>query len=285
MTCTEMDSSADLESMDQTETVELNSEERSILTEAANFFLFAQQRKGMVREADMKKIFARARSKVTQEEIYYRLKEYLKKVLGYEVIAVSNKRGTWLVAKNLLAHDEQNDNVSSNYLSTKEKMKEGFLNALLVFLYMAKNPASTTQVSESDLWKFITPPFIDTDEQQVRLQKNLRHTLPADLVDLKRLVGATPQAEFVWQGWIEYEKVPDANGTETIYYSWGPRAKCTVDRMVCAFQRAKILKFFCAISGDNPRQWKYHCKDANESSETAMKDNIISEQEQGPSHS
>lgn len=39
----------------------------------------------MVREADMKKIFARARSKVTQEEIYYRLKEYLKKVLGYEV--------------------------------------------------------------------------------------------------------------------------------------------------------------------------------------------------------
>uniref|UniRef100_F1L3E4 Melanoma-associated antigen D2 n=1 Tax=Ascaris suum TaxID=6253 RepID=F1L3E4_ASCSU len=217
----------------------------------------------MVREADMKKIFARARSKVTQEEIYYRLKEYLKKVLGYEVIAVSNKRGTWLVAKNLLAHDEQIDNASSNYLSTKEKMKEGFLNALLVFLYMAKNPASTTQVSESDLWKFI---------------KNLRHTLPADLVDLKRLVGATPQAEFVWQGWIEYEKVPDANGSETIYYSWGPRAKCTVDRM-------KILKFFCAISGDNPRQWKYHCKDANESSETAMKDNIISEQEQGPSHS
>uniref|UniRef100_A0A915AAD1 MAGE domain-containing protein n=1 Tax=Parascaris univalens TaxID=6257 RepID=A0A915AAD1_PARUN len=263
MTCTQADSSVELESMDQTDIVVLNSEERSILAEAANFFLFSQQRKGMVKEADLKKIFARAQSKVAQEEIYYRLKKYLKKVLGYEVVVVSNKRGTWLVAKNLLAYDKQVDDISNKYLSTEEKVKEGFLNALLLFLYMAKNPASATQVNESDLWKFI---------------ENLRHTLPPDLIDVKHLVGATPQAEFVSQGWIEYEKVPDANGTETIYYSWGPRAKCTVDRM-------KILKFFYAISGDNPGQWKYHCKDANESSGTAVKDNIISEHEQGPSHS
>ncbi|KHN74770.1 Melanoma-associated antigen G1 [Toxocara canis] len=242
---------------------ELTSKERAILAEAAQFFLFMQHKGGMVREADLKRIISKISSIDSQQLVLEILKERLKTLVGFEVVAVPSPQGNWLVAKDTLTFLEAAGDHPFNFTRQKEKLKGGFLNAVLMYLYMAKNPSSASGVPEEDLWQFI---------------KGLGESSFAGIGDPKSLIGANPGAEFVSQGWIEYKKTIQADGSEVVTYSWGPRS-VTIDRM-------KLLEEFCKIDSSDPRQWKDHWKDATESNGTTVvaNDNLVSESEQGCSH-
>ncbi|VDM47486.1 unnamed protein product [Toxocara canis] len=283
-----------------------------------------QHKGGMVREADLKRIISKISSIDSQQLVLEILKERLKTLVGFEVVAVPSPQGNWLVAKDTLTFLEAAGDHPFNFTRQKgkgnpqsvaapaqrhlervsgisyiqEKLKGGFLNAVLMYLYMAKNPSSASGVPEEDLWQFIVsfssdqnfwPIFVDLGPDRIWLKgfrasqdfdrgKGLGESSFAGIGDPKSLIGANPGAEFVSQGWIEYKKTIQADGSEVVTYSWGPRS-VTIDRM-------KLLEEFCKIDSSDPRQWKDHWKDATESNGTTVvaNDNLVSESEQGCSH-
>ncbi|VDK19615.1 unnamed protein product [Anisakis simplex] len=91
------------------------------------------------------------------------------------------------------------------------------------------------------------------------LQNQFEPAISESIGPVQSLIAPNHLAEFIWKGWIAFESEVLQDSTVANFYSWGPRAKATIDRM-------KLLEAFCRINGSECAQWKYHLQDATNAS-------------------
>ncbi|VDO27057.1 unnamed protein product [Onchocerca flexuosa] len=138
--------------------------------------------------------------------------------------------------------------INSNYLLKMlcifilncDKAKYGLLIAILMFIYMMHRPGSLNYtVSENSLKNFL---------KEMDITEN---SCFGNQVDLNKLFGAIPTAEFISQGWLAFTKEMDESGHDIITYEWGPRAKSFIDPIA-------ILRAYSTMDGSTLHHWRLH---------------------------
>uniref|UniRef100_A0A8R1TQ79 MAGE domain-containing protein n=1 Tax=Onchocerca volvulus TaxID=6282 RepID=A0A8R1TQ79_ONCVO len=155
------------------------------------------------------------------------------------VCKTKTSQGYRLYVKNTLKIQHETSDENSCY-SDEDKAKYGLLIAILMFIYMMHRPGSLNYtVSENSLKNFL---------KEMGITEN---SCFGNQVDLNKLFGASPTAEFISQGWLAFTKEMDESGHDIITYEWGPRAKSFIDPMA-------ILRAYSTMDGSTLHNWRLH---------------------------
>ncbi|VDK63792.1 unnamed protein product [Onchocerca ochengi] len=161
----------------------------------------------------------------------------LDEIIG--VCKTKTSQGYRLYVKNTLKIQHETSDENSCY-SDEDKAKYGLLIAILMFIYMMHRPGSLNYtVSENSLKNFL---------KEMGITEN---SCFGNQVDLNKLFGASPTAEFISQGWLAFTKEMDESGHDIITYEWGPRAKSFIDPMA-------ILRAYSTMDGSTLHNWRLH---------------------------
>ncbi|VDD90521.1 unnamed protein product [Enterobius vermicularis] len=202
---------------------------------AIHYLLLAQDKKhGLVKLSDLKKVFPKTYDKKTVIGILDEVVREMKDLFGIEVCVVDTGKGTFVLLKNEIDSGVPYLDSTVDSGDKLENAKKGVLLAVLMYIFMAKNP----EIPSSSVTSTAVSDFLET------LGLNNIQQL-----DLEKLISPKPTAEFITEGWIDFEKSSDRDGNESVFYSWGPRAKACVDPK-------KVFELFCAIDGGDPEEWK-----------------------------
>ncbi|MCP9263177.1 hypothetical protein DINM_006519 [Dirofilaria immitis] len=197
--------------------------------------------------------------------------DILDEIIGVKICKTKTSQGYRLYAKNALKIQHEISDENSCYsdevsvlllLSTNDKAKYGLLVAILMFIYVVNHPNSLSYVVSENLLKNFLKEMGITENSCFGKQ-----------ADLNKLLGATPTAEFISQGWLAFTNGMDGNGHDVTTYEWGPRAKSFISPMVhkflvtaetlaCFVKEIAILRTYSTMDDSIPHHWELSYQEA-----------------------
>ncbi|CAI5438831.1 unnamed protein product [Caenorhabditis angaria] len=200
----------------------------------AEIYLYLLQelgKRGFVKMADLRKIYATEKSK--DGSLYFRpLKEIIKDVevrfwyfLKWKLSVNEDK----ICFVNMLKPPPNEQKISN-----ENHRLNGILKAALMYLFVAKTPnAKDPDVLADDLMQFLEI-VCSSGDKITEVESGY----------LKKLIAPNNKAHFVKNGWISFSKSRNENDEEIFRYDWGPNAKQNVDPM-------KLVELFQATTNSS----------------------------------
>ncbi|KAM3728247.1 MAGE-like protein [Dirofilaria immitis] len=220
------------------ETVIHNENEKEMLedrtAELAQLILYLQNRKKKCTKVSNIRMWEQCIDKTI---------DILDEIIGVKICKTKTSQGYRLYAKNALKIQHEISDENSCY-SDEDKAKYGLLVAILMFIYVVNHPNSLSYVVSENLLKNFLKEMGITENSCFGKQ-----------ADLNKLLGATPTAEFISQGWLAFTNGMDGNGHDVTTYEWGPRAKSFISPMA-------ILRTYSTMDDSIPHHWELSYQEA-----------------------
>lgn len=208
-----------------------------LVNDTVYYLLIADQRKQMIKKADIVKHVIKEQSR-NFNAVITKAQNKLKQVYGIKLIELEGRKGQYVLINCL------KESTVRNTSSDSESARDGLLLVILTLIFMKGNV-----ISEVHLWQTLKRLGLNLDTP------NKLHPL---FGDLKRLI----TVEFVRQLYLEYTRIQDSE--PPVYeFRWGPRAHLEV-------KKRDILELVCKIFNNDMKieQWTSQYQDMLHSEET-----------------